>query len=122
MLFLVCFGVFYRFFILVSYRKKAERLLFSWGFYKALRNIYLSGPRWMTSSAVFFIEQCYYGIETRQLICYANQLTGFYTIKTLVIYEVAGALFKGVNRSWICFEKSPLHKLFGFNMYVIFIS
>ena len=32
-----------------------------------------------------FNDQCSHHIETSQLICIANQLTGFYIIKTLVV-------------------------------------
>ena len=34
-----------------------------------------------------FSDQCYYHIETSQLICRANQLTGFYMMGTLVLVK-----------------------------------
>ena len=37
--------------------------------------------------SLWLIKSCHY-IETSQLICYANQLTGFYTMSTLAFYEL----------------------------------
>ena len=42
-----------------------------------------------------FNDQCPHHIETSQLICSANQLTGFYMMETLVVTR----LNKGTNRS-----------------------
>ena len=42
-----------------------------------------------------FNDQCSHYVETRQLICRANQLTGFYMMETLAVKRLRDTILEG---------------------------
>ena len=52
---------------------------------KCLANIYMIVKTQSDCSTYPFNDQCSHHIETSQLICFENQPTGFYMMRTLVV-------------------------------------
>ena len=66
-----------------------------------------------------FNDQCSHHIETGQLICRANQLTGFYMMRTLVVKRLKYQSITHDSRHWTQIEYT-LRRHQGMSIYVQF--